>query len=86
MTKPLSPAAKTVLSAYYKSVVQYASSPNRVKGNGKPQVAAVLRTAADWLAITNGESPSATIWEIGFRAGVADAQQRLLTLALELER
>jgi len=71
----LSPAARAVLDAAYALPLK----------NSQPNIAAALRAAADQLAVTNGECPGVTLWEIGFLACAAGAQQRLLAIADELE-
>jgi len=71
---PLSPAAQIVWNAFY-----FAPTCAEVK------LAAALRAAADQLTVTNGECPGVTLWEIGFLACAAGAQQKLLAIADELE-
>tara|TARA_R110000868_G_scaffold51792_1_gene163664 strand:+ start:114 stop:419 length:306 start_codon:yes stop_codon:yes gene_type:complete len=51
----------------------------------RKDAAAVLWAASKQIAITNGECPGVTLWEQGFLAGAAGAQQALLAIAAELD-
>jgi len=69
----LSPEAQAILDAY-----QFAPIEDELTA------AAVLRAAAEQIAVPDGQ-PEVTLWEIGFCAGIRNAQSDLITIAAELE-
>ncbi len=77
----LSPAAQAVLDA-----ANGASSygPDDCLNESRWVAAAALRAAAEQIAVPDGQ-PEVTLWEIGFCAGIRDAQSGLIAIADELE-
>ena len=69
----LSPQVQAVLNAAYALPLK----------NGQPNIAAALRAAAAHLP-SSAMHPSCD-WGHGWRAGINDARQALLTIAAELE-
>lgn len=82
----LSPAAEAVLDAVTlkRYDVPHQACPAWID-QLKEDSAAVLWAASRQIAVTNGECPGVTLWEQGFLAGAAGAQQALLAIAAELD-
>jgi hypothetical protein len=78
----LSPAAQAIKDAYHESVLRF--MPHADKGNGRPQMAAVLRAVADSVVGTRQTATSADYSAGANNEGIMIHSQ-LLEIAAELD-